>query len=371
MKEALKKGIKNKFDPLRAWYGKYERPVSSLSLVGGFVFDALTLKRVDMFWENFWVLGHIVLIAVLMVLVHAIENEPGDEADPEKLHFWLVNALQFVFGGVLSVFLVFYFRSGDLSVSWPFLLILALAFWANESLKRHFVRLTFQVSLFFLSLFSCAIFLVPVIVHDIGVKVFLVSGGVSLIFMLMFLSILAYYSKEKFVKSQGMIFSSVLGIYITMNILYFTNLIPPIPLSLKASGAYHFIQRQDDTYVAQSENTTLGTFFESYPEFRAENGGPVYAYSAIFSPTLFNTEVIQVWEHYDDINKDWIESDRVILPVVGGRENGFRTYSIKSNLDAGKWRVNVITERGQLIGRIRFTMVPVENTPTLKSKVLE
>jgi len=32
---------------LKNWYGKYERPISSLSLIGGFVFDALTLRRVD------------------------------------------------------------------------------------------------------------------------------------------------------------------------------------------------------------------------------------------------------------------------------------------------------------------------------------
>jgi hypothetical protein len=370
VKEALKKGIK-KMDPLRAWYGRYERPVSSLSLIGGFVFDALTLKRVDMFWENFWVLGHILVIAILMVMVHAVENEPGDEANPEKLHFWLVNAVQFVFGGVLSVFLVFYFRSGDLSVSWPFLLILALAFWANESLKRHFVRLTFQVSLFFLSLFCCAIFLVPVIVHDIGAQVFLVSGVVSLIFMFLFLMVLAFYSKEKFTQSRKMIFFSVLGIYVSMNILYFTNLIPPIPLSLKDSGAYHFIQKTDNTYIAQKEKSKVINFFERYPEFKSENGGPVYAYSAIFSPTSFKTEVIQVWEHYDDFNKQWIESDRVVLPVVGGREGGFRTYSIKSNLDPGQWRVNVITPRGQLIGRIRFTMVLVDDTPELESEILE
>ena len=32
----------------RSWYGRFERPISSLSLIAGFVFDALTLKRVDL-----------------------------------------------------------------------------------------------------------------------------------------------------------------------------------------------------------------------------------------------------------------------------------------------------------------------------------
>jgi hypothetical protein len=42
---------------IRNWYGRYERPISSLSLVGGFIFGAVTLKRVDLFWENIWVVG--------------------------------------------------------------------------------------------------------------------------------------------------------------------------------------------------------------------------------------------------------------------------------------------------------------------------
>src|SRR6185369_10909742 len=143
-----------KISKLKNWYGKYERPISSLSLVGGFVFDALTLKRVDLLFENLWVIGHLVIIAVCMVIVHAMQKNEGDESNPSKAHFWLVNIIQFVFGGVLSTYLVFYFRSSDISVSWPFLLILALCFWANESLKRQFVRLSFQVALLFLSFFS-------------------------------------------------------------------------------------------------------------------------------------------------------------------------------------------------------------------------
>src|SRR4051812_31156036 len=109
-KEKIKKilGISK----ITSWYARFERPISSVSLVGGFVFDALTLRRVDAFWENLWVFGHIVIVGVFIVLVHSIKNNPGDETDPGRTHFWFVNILQFFFGGLLSVFLVFYFRSG-------------------------------------------------------------------------------------------------------------------------------------------------------------------------------------------------------------------------------------------------------------------
>src|SRR3989344_472968 len=239
---------------IRDWYGRYERPISSASLILGFVFDIFALKRVDQFWENVWVLGHIVVVALCMILIQKIRNEGGGEADPHKIHFWLVNALQFVLGGLLSVFLVFYFRSSDLATSWPFLLILALAFWANESLKRQFVRVTFQVALLFLSVFLSAIFIVPIVIHDIGPGPFVLSGIISLFIMYGFLWLLAKVNQKKFEQSRRGIVISIACIFLGMNMLYFTNIIPPIPLSLKDSGVYHSIQKSGNDYVGQYED---------------------------------------------------------------------------------------------------------------------
>ena len=142
---------------IRNFYGKFERPISSLSLVAGFVFDALTLKRVDTLWENIWIFGHLFIIGVFITLIHLRENEGGNEKNPKKAHFWYVNILQFFFGGILSTYLVFYFRSADIFVTWPFIALLVGAFIANESLKRHYIRLSFQISLFFLSIYSNAL----------------------------------------------------------------------------------------------------------------------------------------------------------------------------------------------------------------------
>lgn len=44
---------------------------------------------------------------------------------------------------------------------------------------------------------------------------------------------------------------------------------------------------------------------------------------------------------------------------MGGREGGYRGYSVKGNLFAGEWRVNVTTERGQSLGRTSFTVVDI------------
>ncbi len=370
----LTQKIRNRINPTKVtnWYGRYERPISSLSLVGGFVFDALTLKRVDMFWENLWIFGHVFVIAFCIILTNSLENSPGDEADPEKVHFWLVNTLQFFFGGLLSVFLVFYFRSAELSSSWPFILILGIAFWANESLKRHFVRLTFQLSLFFLSIFCCFIYMVPVVIHKIGAGPFLIAGFLSLLLMLIFLHILVRFSREKFYRSRKMVAISITCIFLSMNILYFTNLIPPIPLSLKDSGVFHSISKNSSgAYTAFYEDYGWRSMLQVYTNFHYKAGDTVYAYSAVFSPSSLDLSILHEWQHYDESKGDWVTYGTSELPVVGGRDGGFRTYSKRSNLAPGLWRVNVETTNGQVIGRLRFDIIPVESSPLLAATNLE
>ncbi|MEI8175197.1 MAG: DUF2914 domain-containing protein, partial [bacterium] len=344
----------------RNWYGRFERPISSLSLILGFIFDAITLKRVDTLWENFWILSHLIIVGIFIALIHIKENEVGDEKNPSKAHFWFVNILQFFFGGLLSTYLVFYFRSTDFFATWPFILILAFAFIANESLKRHYVRLSFQVSLFFLSIYSFMIFLVPVIMHRIGPFIFLFSGIISLIFIIFFILILFYFIKDKFTESKKMIASLVLSIFILVNFLYFTNLIPPIPLSLKDVGVYHSIQKnQNGNYDVTYENYGWKEYFNLYKTYQEVPGSPVYVYSAIFSPKDLNLIITHEWQHYNETQNKWIIDRTINLPVTGGRDGGFRTYSMRSSLASGKWKVFIKTEQGQTIGSLRFNILPV------------
>jgi hypothetical protein len=353
----------------RNWYGRFERPISSLSLVGGFVFDALTLQRVDAFWDNVWVIAHLAIVGVCIILIHRNELVIGDEKDPAKMHFWFVNVMQFFFGGILSTYLVFYFRSGDILVEWPFILMLALAFWANESFKRAYIRLSFQIVLFYLSIFAFAIFLVPVIVHDIGPAVFLLSGIFSLAAMAGFLWVLARFARGKVGKNKNLIGAWIAVVFIAVNVLYFNNLIPPIPLSIKDSGVYHSIAKDvSGDYIVTSEEMSWWNFFTLYKDFHASTTDSVYVYSAVFSPPAFNMNIIHDWQYYDPTAKVWTDEEKIALSVTGGREEGFRTWSVKNGLAPGHWRVNVQTETGQTIGTVRFNIVPPSPDETLQTE---
>ncbi|HAS80916.1 MAG: hypothetical protein UR25_C0001G0016 [Candidatus Nomurabacteria bacterium GW2011_GWE1_32_28] len=354
----------------RNWYGRFERPISSLSLISGFIFDALTLKRLDTLWENFWILGHIIIVGFFMALIHIKEGEIGDEANPQKKHFWYVNIIQFFFGGLLSAYIVFYFRSTDIFTMWPFLLLLLVAFIANESLKRHYIRFSFQISLLFLSIYSFAIYLIPILTHKIGPQIFLLSGLSSIITITLFILTIFHFKKNKFKESKKIIIFLVTSITIFINFLYFTNLIPPIPLSLKDTGVYYSIQKnKDNNYEVTYEDSNWKNYFKLYQDFKKEPESPVYVYSAIFSPKNLNLTVSHEWQYYNEIQNKWIIKTIVSLPVIGGRDGGFRTYSKSSNLEYGKWRVNVKTLSGQIIGRIRFNLIPVDIAPILTNEI--
>ena len=80
------------------------------------------------------------------------------------------------------------------------------------------------------------------------------------------------------------------------------------------------------------------------------------ARTAIYAPAGLRQPVEHVWRHEGRIvNVVWL------TPVQGGRREGFRTFSRKTAFPAdpvGRWSVDVTTEAGQLIGRLRFRVVP-------------
>ena len=359
---------------VRSWYARFERPISSFSLLAGFAFDAITLHHVDHFWDNFWVGGHLIIVAICIIWINRREIGEQDSvavaADPLQLHFWLVNIMQFFFGGLLSAFLVLYFRSAVFSVAWPFLLILVIAFFANESLKRQYARLYFQIDFLFFSVFLFAIFIIPVVMHSIGITAFLISGGTSLLLLAFFLLLLKRFSRRGLGVNKMVLFSTIAAIFVGMNILYFTNLIPPLPLSLEDAGVFHSISRDISgnysvTYEDGGFLNRFAIFFGWYPTYHISSSEPAYVWSAIFSPAGLDLHIVHEWQEYDISTKQWITKSLVPLSVVGGRENGYRTYSEKAGITDGTWRVNIKTDSGELIGRLVFAVVTEPTPPVL------
>lgn len=347
------------------FYKRFEKWISPVGLIYGFIFTTLTLTRVDAWLENFWIILHIAIAGFGIIALTLFENKATQKTEEEKnkIHFYLTLIIQFAFGGLFSTFFVFYMRSSSLTDSWLFLTILLTLLVGNELWKKHYQRLTFQISVLFISIYLFLVFLLPVIFHRLGSDLFIYAGLSSLLITFFFTFLLRKFSQEKFQKSHNPLKISLISIFVLMNGLYFTDIIPPIPLSLKQSSVYHgIIKDSNGNYLAQSEPAIWQNYFNRYPVFHTRAGEQVYAFSAIFSPVNFATEIIHQWQYYDEVKKEWVNYNKVTLPIVGGREGGFRTYSIGNSLGIGLWRVKVITPAGQTLGNINFK---VENSPVI------
>jgi len=357
----------NKFSD---FYKRFEKWISPVGLVYGFIFTSLTLTRVDMWLENFWIVLHLLIAGFGIIALTYFENK-AEKSENISFHFYLTLIIQFAFGGLFSTFFVFYMRSASLGESWLFLLILLILLIGNELWKKHYSRLVFQISILFISLYLFLVFLLPVIWHRLGADLFIYAGILSLFITFLFTLLLRRYSQEKFNNNHNLIKISVISIFVLMNVLYFTDIIPPIPLSLKTAGVYHgIIKDTAGNYLAQAEPSVWQDYFTRYPVFQAVKGEKVYAFSAVFSPGKFVTEIVHQWQYYDEVKKEWVNYNKIALPVTGGREEGFRTYSLSNSLKDGLWRVRVMIPSGQTLGNIKFEIKNSSTTPKTTTKVL-
>jgi len=120
--------------------------------------------------------------------------------------------------------------------------------------------------------------------------------------------------------------------------------IPPAPLFMARAA---IVWDLPDLDAIEALPTTL-----SAAEVK-ERG--LVAYTAIYAPAGLRQSVSHVWRHRGRV----IEVVS-LAPVLGGRREGYRTYSRKTSFpddSEGRWSVDVVTASGQLIGRLRFRIV--------------
>jgi len=76
----------------------------------------------------------------------------------------------------------------------------------------------------------------------------------------------------------------------------------------------------------------------------------------VFAPVHFTMKIVHSWQHYNGKRKRWVPVSVVSYPINGGRDGGYRGYTIKTNPGPGEWRVDISTGDGHLLGRIRFSV---------------
>lgn len=369
---------------LRFW-NKYERHLSALTLAVGFAFDLWLAKRPDSIGDNLLLLFYLTLAATCIIVFNRrskpqrLETDPAFEHEKTAEPLFLLLVMQFCFGGLASNLLILYGKSGSFGSSLLFIIFLGVLLIGNEFLKSKYDQLRFNIGVYYFLLLTYLVIAVPTfILHTIGTKSFLISGVVSLGLMGVFISLLRIFAlrnnrRRQLWEIRGMI----LVIFLVFNGLYFANIIPPVPLSLKSAGIYHSIAPLDTPgdsgaiYAATYEPKKWYEFWrDTADDFNIAEGQPAYCFSAVFAPGELSTPIYHRWEYLYPQTGKWITTGIVQFPINGGREEGYRGYSKKQVLTDGEWRCSVETSSGQVIGRITFTVKTSSSTPTLESASL-
>ena len=345
---------------LKQLFEKYERILMPGTLLFGVAVDFLTFRAIELN-TAFLILGvHGIIAGIAIIFL----NTTGQKKFLSSARLVAPFALQFSFGALLSASLIFYWFSGALSVSWPLMALVAILMMSNEVFRHYYLKPLIQLSVYFFVSYSVLLLILPSLLNTLDVSVFVLSGVMSLIGMGMFVLILSrFFPTIKQVRLPVM--TSLLSIFALMNALYFFDLIPPIPLSLRFATVAHSVVPRAQGYVLRVEEENWLDQFLPGQTIHPQTGKPIYVYSAIFAPTSLRTIIFHQWQFFDPKRKKWIDKDRLSFSLKGGREEGYRGYSLKTVVETGKWRVNIETERGQTIGRVRFTVLRSEQGPEL------
>jgi hypothetical protein len=322
--------------------------------VAGFLFDFLTMQRIDAGTDLAFQLAYLAGLTALLVLQHR-EGTGRWTPGPRLQRWWRYNleALHFLYGGLLSAYVVLYFRSSTLAAPAVFLALLVAVMVINEVPVVRRAGHPLRLGLYGFCVLSFLTYFIPILVGRIDGWVFLLS--------LMSAAAIVWHVTLWLAPADGnrraarvRLFTPAAAVLAVVAILYVLRLIPPVPLSVQFQGIYHDVRREGGGYTLVYERPPLWAVWrrDSRP-FERRDGDRLHYFARVFAPSGFRHRVMIRWERYEE-GGGWSTTDRIPLNVVGGRNEGFRGYAVKSNFTPGEWRVTAETEDGRAIATIPF-----------------
>lgn len=359
------------FSYLPSWV---RRHFLTLAFIGGFITDLILLNQVDNLVDNLILLFYVCLSTIALLLFYAsLTGKLGGQYAP-RVQSAAAVAMQYAFGGLFSGMLIFYGRSSDPLASWPFLLLIVAVIAGNELLKDRGKRLVFNLTAYFVGIFSYIALVIPVFTGWIGPWVFLGSGLLALVLVFGIVQLLQLIIPHYFELQKRFIVFSVSGAFALFQGMYWSNIIPPIPLSLVELSVVHQVVPSGTNpivYTIYYEDTPWWDLKAWWrPTLRIGNTGTAACFASVYAPARMTTSIFHYWEKYNETLGRWEKRFEIPYPIFGiAGESGYRGFSATENASIGLWRCSIKTGRGQVLGHRAFYIDTSKRTVDLTVRV--
>ena len=107
--------LKYKESKFHSFVRKYEKYVPLLFFIAGFIWDSLTLGRIDRLYDIVILCTHISLLTFSIYLYNVVDLEKTERKFVKKYGIYLPLAIQFFLGGLSSAYVIYFSRSVSLS----------------------------------------------------------------------------------------------------------------------------------------------------------------------------------------------------------------------------------------------------------------
>ncbi|MES2547808.1 MAG: DUF2914 domain-containing protein [Pseudomonadota bacterium] len=336
---------------------KLGRYLPAIFFFAGFAWDAMTIGRNVAASDLIIFAGYLLAAALILFITSRpsfILVEPAKL--PTRLYAlvtsrWPYFLLQFLFGSLLSALFILYFKSSSHWLAWLMSLLLACLLVANEFLEDQYRRFTVSWALFGLCAMLLFNFALP----------FLLGSVLSIWFYLSTLlgAVLAYWLYTKTPNHLGNIWpvSVIAGL---LMLAYAVDMIPPVPLVKRDIAMAYSIEKvpggkTGTQYQLSQPKAPWWKFWrKAGDDLRIHGGERIYCFSTIFAPAGLKTKLFHDWQRHT--KQGWVLQSRASFSVSGGRYNGFRGYTYKTNPAAGDWRVIIKTENEKTIAVHNFSV---------------
>lgn len=323
----------------------------ALSFLAGFVWDALTMGRIDSWKDDLFLAVYLAGLGGLLAL--EMRLDAGAIRRPFLVRHapWVSWFAQFLFGGLYSAYIVFYFRSAFSWVSFLFLVGLFVLAVVTE-FREHTVRSPrLRSALYWLAAYNFLLFMIPVLTGWFGAglgvlaALFATSAAAAVVVVGSgSRAALARHAPGWGVVAAVLLVADLLGV------------IPPVPMALMDVGVFHHVEGTPRGYALTYEKPPwYRPFTDDDRRFHARDGDRIWTFTRVFGPTGLSVGLTYAYDRWTR-EDGWVEVSRSSMSIKGGRERGFRSFSYTRQVKPGPWRVRVLLENGRELGRYRFTV---------------